>query len=342
MLKFSKIYLYFLIGFLCVWLLPWAYAFLSAKKSNTPFTMYSTINDDFIRLIPDGEKGSYWSDSSGARYTQEQADSLLPMFYIRQLTADERFPDTIKGIAVSPKEVTETNFTFHTRPADLNRTSTNLYFLLESQSQRVDLYMPDDVFRFTDKGIEFIEMKTNKLKEDKSQLFTEALLSKGFVFPATFVNGNPSVRKEYDEGYLVLDANNHLFHLKRVKNQPYVAQIPLPKNVTAEYVFITEYKRHQSLGYLIDSNNAFYVIQDEKSIIKTGIPSFDPRKDKLMILGNMFDWTVRITREHDESYYAIDAQNYSLIKEYIQKDAYKYIWGLAFTDEKDMYVKPRF
>ena len=42
-----------------------------------------------------------------------------------------------------------------------------------SMSGRVDLSMPDDVFRVTSKGLEFIGMKTNTVDTDKSQLFTE-------------------------------------------------------------------------------------------------------------------------------------------------------------------------
>ena len=37
-------------------------------------------------------------------------DSILPMFYFRQLMSDERFPDTIQGIAVTPKMVQTENF----------------------------------------------------------------------------------------------------------------------------------------------------------------------------------------------------------------------------------------
>ena len=70
-------------------------------------------------------------------------------------------------------------------------------------SGRVDLSMPDDVFRVTSKGLEFIGMKTNTIDTDKSQLFTEAMVKKGFKFPCP--GGNPTTRKEYDEGYLILD-----------------------------------------------------------------------------------------------------------------------------------------
>ena len=38
---------------------------------------------------------------------------------------------------------------------------------MESMSGRVDLKMPDDVFRITSKGIEFIDMASNSVKEDR-------------------------------------------------------------------------------------------------------------------------------------------------------------------------------
>lgn len=89
--------------------------------------------------------------------------------------------------------------------------------------------MPEDAFRFTDKGIEFIRMETNRIDEAKSKLFTEMLVQKGFAFPASYASGNPTTRKDYDEGYLVLDANHKLFHLKCTKGRPYVKLIQLPE-----------------------------------------------------------------------------------------------------------------
>ena len=47
---------------------------------------------------------------------------------------------------------------------------------------------------------------------------------------------------------------------------------------------------------MTDVNNAFYVLQNRTyEIVKTGIPAFDPETDALTIIGNMFDWTVRVT-----------------------------------------------
>ena len=168
MKRFSQIFLYITIALLLIWQLPWCYTFFAAKPSKTPFSMYSTIIGDFVSMGHEEGKGMMRRDQSGNVYTQEQVDSILPFFYIRQLMSDERFPDSIKGVAVTPREVQITNFSFRSTPSDINASQIELYPLLESMSGRVDLTMPDDVFRITNKGIEFIKIKTNTVDADKA------------------------------------------------------------------------------------------------------------------------------------------------------------------------------
>ena len=132
--------------------------------------MYSSVLGDFVITQLDENKQLHRYDTKGNTYTQQQVDSLLPSLYVRQLTADERFPDTICGKAVSPKDIQLTNFTFKSVPSAINASQTGLYFLMESMSKRVDLKMPEDAFRFTDKGIEFIRMETNCIDEAKRQI----------------------------------------------------------------------------------------------------------------------------------------------------------------------------
>ena len=172
MIRFSKMFFYVTVAVLLVWQLPWCYAFLTLKPAKTPFTMYSSVLGDFVITQLDENKQLHRYDTKGNTYTQQQVDSLLPSLYVRQLTADERFPDTICGRAVSPKDIQLTNFTFKSVPSAINAPQTGLYFLMESMSKRVDLKMPEDAFRFTDKGIEFIRMETNRIDEAKSKLFT--------------------------------------------------------------------------------------------------------------------------------------------------------------------------
>ena len=116
MIRFSKMFFYVTVAVLLVWQLPWCYAFLTLKPAKTPFTMYSSVLGDFVITQLDENKQLHRYDTKGNTYTQQQVDSLLPSLYVRQLTADERFPDTICGRAVSPKDIQLTNFTFKSVP----------------------------------------------------------------------------------------------------------------------------------------------------------------------------------------------------------------------------------
>lgn len=342
MIRLSKTFLYVTVAVLLVWILPWCYAFVASSATKTPFTIYSALLGDFVVMEQDPVKGLVRRDTRGNVYTQQQVDSLLPAFYMRQLTADERFPDTICGVAVTPKDIQLTNFTFRSVPSDINANHPGLYFLLESMSQRVDLEMPSDAFRFTDAGIEFIDMAANEVDEVKSKRFTEMLARKGFTFPAIFASGNATTRKDYDNGYLVIDSAHKVFHIKSTKGRPYVKAIATSDGVVPEYVFITEFRSKLTLGYMVDSKCEFYVINADGSVHKSGIPAFDPTKHELTIFGNMFDWTVKVSTDTDDYVYAIDAADYSLIKMCEYTDMRQSVPGLSFTSPDDKFVKPRF
>ena len=343
MIRFSKILLGITILLLLLWQLPWCYRFFTSKQQRNPFTIYSCVIGDFA-LTQSGEgKGIKRTDLAGNTYTEAEFDSILPMFYYRQLMSDDRLPDSINGVAITPRIIQMESFNFRHSPEDINAPVIGLYPLLESLSGRVDLKMPDDVFRITDKGIEFIDIESNSVKAAKSQLFTEAMSKKGFVFPAKEISGNPTTRKEYDEGYVMLDVKNRLFHVKQVKGKPYVRSIEVPTDITLKHLFITEFKNHKTLAFMADAENHFYVLNNKTyDIVKVGIPSFNPKTDGMTILGNMFDWTVRVMTEESDSYYAVDANDYSLIKQIDYKNGdIDLPIQLYFTSGADKFVKPR-
>ena len=343
MKRFSTLLLYVTIAFLLLWQLPWCYNFFVVKPEKTPFTLYSFVIGDFALMGQEDGKGTVRRDLAGNIYSEAAFDSILPMFYFRQLMSDERFPDTINGIAVTPKIVQTENFNFRSVPTDINAPSIGLYPLLESMSGRVDLKMPDDVFRITSQGIEFIDMASNSVNAEKSLLFTEAMTKKNFRFPAIEIAGNPTVKKEYDEGYLLLDADRRLFHLKQVKGRPYVRAITLPEGLTLEHLYLTEFRNKKTLAFLTDINNALYVLKSRTyDVVKTGVPAFNPETDALTIIGNMFDWTVRVTSPSSDNYYALNADDYSLIKKLENNSNTHYMPGISFTSYTDKYVMPRF
>lgn len=346
MIKATKTIICALAAILLAWGLPWLCDFLFSSPYRTPFTHYSCVAERFICLDYTG-KDVVYRDFEGNTYTEAEFDSMLPMFYYRQLLADGRLPDTIRGVAVTPQRIGRENFMFRTNPSDLNVRKPTLYPLLESMSGRVELQMPPDVFRIAP-GIEFIDIASNSVVEEKSDRFARMMLEKGFTYPAARVSGNPTTRKEYDEGYLVVDARGELFHLKQTVGRPYLKHIALPEGVRAEEAFITEFPSRCTYGFITDTQNRLYVVlAPGYEVREIPVPGFDPHTQGLSLIGDMFNWTFRITSAGSESYYAVNASDLSLADTHTYDfpddcwDAaseYVFPFRLSFTDYDDKYV----
>lgn len=342
MRKFANALLALTALFLLVWQLPWLINFVSTPSGHSPFTLYSSLADDFIYNDMGDDKKLRRFGTSGREYTEAETDSLLPFFYMRQLVADGRFPDTIMGRAVTPHEVQMSNIIERFNPRDVNTRGIELYPLLESMPKRVELAMPDDMFRITADGIEFVRMESNDVDREKSERFTKALADKGFRFPATRVSGNPSPRKSYDEGYLLLDADHRLFQLKRCANRPFVKQFDVADSIRLEHIFICEPSGRQLRGFATDSRHRLYVITADYRLAPTAVEHFDPTRERMLIIGNMIDWTVSVTGDDAVRYYAISASDYSLIRSFDRPLDNSRVPGLHFTSASDNYCYPRF
>lgn len=353
MIKFSKILLYLSATLILAWVLPWFYNFLEPAAPRRPFVMYSAVVGDFA-ILESSADGTVRKDLAGNTYTDKQFDSILPLFYYRQLMADGKFPDTLNGEPVSARVAQNENFMFRSSPRSVNNTPVPLYPLLESMSTRVDLEMPDDVFRLDRRGITFIDCTTNQVKKEKSRTFTDAMIGKGFQFPAVLIDGDPNTRKEYDEGYLVTDANGKLFHLKQTVGRPYVRYIELPADLEISHVLLTEFRSRKHLAFMTDVDGKFYMLETESYALKPlDIPPVDLRRDNFVVQGNAFDWTVTVTyADGSTSWYAIDARDYSRVAELTypkpEPDNAKKIGGylfpfqLKFTSTQNTWAYPDF
>ncbi len=343
MTKFSRFFFWFVIIVLAAWQLPWAVSFFSYRPEDAPFVLYSNVIGDFAMITRHEGEPARYADRKGNVYAVREFDSILPCFYARQLYSQDRFPDSICGRPSDVHEVIRNNFVFRSVPSDINREIPGIYFLMESMSGRVDLEMPDDAFRLTSSSIEFIDMDENRINEGKSRLFTDMMLSKGFVFPALCVSGNPTVMKEYDQGYILVDSANRLYHMKMMRGRPYFRHIDIPSDIVPQHVFINEFASRSTLAMFTDTENGFYVVSmPGYEIRKVNIPAFDPEKDRMMIIGNMDDWTICIESDGSVHYYAVSARDFSLLSEMEYPMQKNCIHGLRFTSADDKYVKPRF
>ena len=343
MKQFANILLCFTVVVLLLWQLPWLINFVSTPQGGGGhFTLYSPLVNDFIYNDIDQDNKLHRYGTDGHEYTEAETDSLLPFFYMRQLVADGRWSDTILGRAVSPQEVKAASMIERINPRDVNSRPAALYPLLESMPKRVELDMPNDVFRITTEGIEFIVMETNQINESKSQRYTKALLDKGFKFPARQVSGNPTTRKAYDEGYLLLDANNQLFQLKRCAGRPFVKAFDIPEGIILTHIFEIEPAGRQLRGFATDADQHFYVLTPDYKLAQVEIDHFDPTSERLMIIGNLLDWTLSVTTDDGVHYYALSADDYHLLRRYDVTYPTGGVPGLHFTSGADTYCYPRF
>lgn len=352
MIRLSKILLFFTATVLLAWILPWAYDFLVGAKPRTPFTLYSTVSGEFVSL-QSGDRGVEYRDATGRTFTEREFDSLLPFFYYRQLIADNRFPDTLRGTAVTPRMAQTQTFMFRSSPREVNATRPGIYPMLESMSGRVDLETPTDVFRIDRQGITFIDCATNSVMADKSSAFTEMLRKKGFTFPARIIAGNPTTRKEYDEGFFITDSAGRLFHMKQTKGRPYVRAIELPNGMEIDRIFVTEFRGRQYYALLTDTKGGLHVVTTgDYALHPVDIPPVDLTRQRLLIVGNPFDWTLSVgDPDGTEHYYAIDAATFGRLRELTYpapettavERAGKYIFPfrLSFTSSLDTEVIPR-
>lgn len=313
----NKLFKIILIGFsivLLAWILPDTYHFITTKKVKYPFIVYSPVLQDF--LVQDAkDKNIFYNDTQGNQYTSQQTDSLVPTLYYRQLLTDNRLPDTLMGVSVNQHLIRKTNFFFRHSPRDINAKMVKLYPLLESRPKRIELSMPDDIVRFAESGIEFVDMETNTINSKKSALFQKVFTQKGVQLPIKAIGGNANARKEYDEGYFFTDSQNQLFHLKQMVGQPYLKKIAIDPSIIIDQIFITEFHNRSSFAFITDVDHNFYVLTAPSyQLVKTAIPSFNPKEDAILIMGNMFDWNVKISNQHSITNYALSTKDFSLMQ----------------------------
>lgn len=271
--------------------LPWLYWTAFEKPVRKPFVQYSCINHQFmIQRI--GEKK--WEDASGKQYSREEYEQMLPLMFLKQLLASGTMPDSINGTALEMRLISRDKSFFRLNASEADAPAPRLYPLFESRSGRAQLELPEDFFRITWR-VDFIDAATNQIQEEKSQMFSAALFQKGFAFPAKLISGLPTQRKSCDEGYLIVDSKEQLFHLKMIKGKPFVKKVDIPEGLNFKYIGCVDFKNKDFYAYLFSDKNEIYILtQDDYKLIKWPVDGYDPATCDLKIYGDLFNYTVII------------------------------------------------
>jgi hypothetical protein len=145
------------------------------------------------------------------------------------------------------------------------------------------------------------------------------LQSENFSFPATRIYGNPTTRKPYDEGYFVFDSKNALYHIKRIKNQPFCKKVNVPENMKIKTIFLREFSLKEFYAFVISEDNKLYLLLfDNYKIQEIPIKDYNSEKDILRFQGDIFYRTIVVYKENKLNVYVTD-RDYNLVNTYEQK-----------------------
>jgi hypothetical protein len=337
-----------LASFVLAWVMPEIYKMTTDEAPEYSMAYYSSIADKYC-VFEFTDNGVRRTDIENNDYTQIQFDSLLPMIFCNQLAYDSRLPKKIKGIDIDIQKIRYENFSYRYKPSNYNKPSIKLYPLFESMSERLDLATPMDMFSLTDK-IEFIDIQKNIVDVDKSNIYNKMLLNSGFVGPAQKICGIPSTRKNYDEGYFIVDANRALFHIKMVNGKAFIRNVGIDRSIKVEYFEATDYPNRKSYGFLYDTAGHMYVLSTlNYHLEKIEIPHLKMKESSVSIMANIFYWNITVSEDNCRISYAVDAKTKKYIDTYISENANMVDYFVenimpivvSFTSPKDGYVRLR-
>lgn len=351
-MKYIKTLLVILGTLLLSCYLPDLYEYLFLHTQRPSFVLYSEVAQTFVQTRMENEKLLRETVDGKRQFTENEFDSILPTFYVRQLAADGKLPDTLLGKAISMPLIRNTNFTHRFDPTGLNRKPPHAYQLLESAPARVGLSPAEDLFVFRGKDILFFNSKTHDIDEAKSKLFQKAFDRVQITGNIVRSVGDGNARKEYDEGYLLLDEAGHLFHFKQVKGRPYLVQIKtdkLPSPIL--HMDLCGFADREKLAYVQTTDGALYMLSNHAyKFLKLDLPPIDHRHDEWMAIGNMFYTTYHIARGSQVDFVAVETETGRRVADYTEifpasisekTEAILFPFRLTFTNDADPQVYPR-
>lgn len=251
---------------------------------------YSAVTGQFHMRTDAFDRTEYW-DEAGARQTAAEHRRVLPFVHYADLAKHGQFPTEVAGQPVTPEVARREMQVQQYKPQSWNARAINLHTLLESAPWGVRLSLPDDMFRVESAGLVFLRTADGSIDSAKSALFTEALSTAGIVWPLRAVGGNPSPLKDFDEGYLLIDAASRLFQMKMVQGKPDVRDLHLSIPGSVRTVAVTEHIRREFIGAVVTDTSIFLVAYDGRLI---GLPAdgFDADSHSILLRTDPLNRTI--------------------------------------------------
>lgn len=174
--------------------LPAIYDKIFVQPAGNPLLFFSPFKQQFIYRESLGGHRFNYLDEDGTEYSRTQFESQLPFLYYKNLEQKKLLPVTVEGEIFNKAAIKAGKQGLEIKSRNLrgHNPQLALYPLFNNDPAVAIMPFPEDVFRFTNEAMEFINADFNTIDRDLTNTFTSALKEKGFVFPATVIGGQNS------------------------------------------------------------------------------------------------------------------------------------------------------
>lgn len=219
--QLPKIALYVLALAALAYHLPNLYEQIAFEHINRTNIFYSPVSKRFIytetvaqhdpkaaEKAEDHHSNIIYKDQDGVYYDRLEFERLLPFIYYRNMEVRGYMPIEIDGRTFDSESIRDERevMELNARNLDGRKTPETIWPLFEVDPGQAALVFPDDRCRFTDNALEFINADYNRVDDELTARFTDALRSAGFSFPARHVAGKFTILKPFDDGAFLVDA----------------------------------------------------------------------------------------------------------------------------------------
>ena len=343
--KFASLILIIFSFLVLSFYLPKIYSDLIKNDSLATYVFYSSKNKEFIYKKHFGEHNFTYGTSKGETISSKEFEEALPFVYWRNLDIQKKLPINIDGTIYTKTQIRKArqSFKFDFRDLHENKKQIALYPLFKPNSKKGMIAFPNEMFTLN-KNFTLYDSEENSINKKLSEKYTKIFEKKNFLFPAKIIAGKTTNIKPLDEGYFILDSKDDLFHMKVYDNQMHLKKIAYDKNIKIKDIKISESRKKEFYGVLLNKKNELYIITyKDYKLKKLELPLYDAKTMKVEIYANPMIKLLRFqdkkhvfTIAYDKNFRYIDQYKSEIpqVNNYFTK-AYKYLF--AFTIKKDEY-----
>lgn len=283
----ARMFLLLAVASLLAHYLPAFYDLVSAQRFRGPGFNYSQVERAIIATRPVADGFLYVNVATGQTYSREEFQAILPLNNHALLMRQERMPASLDGVVLSRHAILSNRVDLRVSPRDFQDQVVRLRPLLEAEDFELNLGMPPDFVRpgarFT-----FLNAEANAIDIHLTDTFSLELEQQGFVFPVVHFANNPTSRKTFDDGMLLVDAEGQWYRIRREHDEPVVQKLAI--DLDPIWLQVREQLNREIRAVVVDRDHSVWLLVGEGfKAIPIPLRRFDPQVTRLSLRGNLLD-----------------------------------------------------